>query len=76
MNAVRSNCLSVIFVKTIYLPCFNMEDHVSESFTWLLLDTHVMPGMLLVKGSQMIKGNKDDRDKRAAFVFGNFKVFY
>lgn len=53
-----------------------MEDHVSESFTWLLLDTHVMPGMLLVKGSQMIKGNKDDRDKRAAFVFGNFKVFY
>lgn len=53
-----------------------MEDHVSESFTWLLLDTYVMPGMLLVKGSQMIKGNKDDRDKRAAFVFGNFKVFY
>lgn len=58
------------------LPCFNMEGHVSESFTWLLLDTHVMPGTFLVKGSQVIKGNKDDRDKRAAFVFDDFKVFY
>lgn len=34
------------------------------------------PGMLLVKGSQMIKRNKDDRVKRAAFVLGNFKFFY